>query len=61
MFSHLESLVRWGVFEHIEVAFLPVAHPHENIDQTFSRTSIHLRFKNATTLDDFHYVQQKTF
>ncbi len=52
LFSYVESLIRWKLFEEIEVAFLPVGHTHEDIDQCFSRTSDRLRCHDAFTLQD---------
>ncbi len=53
-FSYLESLIRWKLFDEIVVGFLPVGHTHEDIDQTFSRTSDRLRCNDAMTLEDLH-------
>ncbi len=53
-FSYVESLIRWRLFDEIQVAFLPVGHTHEDIDQTFSRTSDRLRCNDAVTLCDLH-------
>lgn len=52
--SYLECLLRWKVFDEIEVGFLPVGHTHEDIDQAFSRTSDRLRCNDAVTLNDLH-------
>ncbi len=54
LFSYVESLLRWKLFDEIVVAFLPVGHTHEDIDQTFSRTSDRLRCNDAVTLSDLH-------
>ena len=54
LFSYLESLIRWKLFDEIVVGFLPVGHTHEDIDQTFSRTSERLRCNDAITLSDLH-------
>ncbi len=53
-FSYIESLIRWKLFDEVMVAFLPVGHTHEDIDQTFSRTSDRLRCNDAVTLSDLH-------
>ena len=50
--SYLDALVRWGVFDEIEVGFLPVGHTHCDIDQAFSSTSNRLRTHDAITLED---------
>lgn len=54
LFAYMESLLRWKLFDEIVVAFLPVGHTHEDIDQTFSRTSDRLRCNDAITLEDLH-------
>ncbi len=54
MFSYIESLLRWKLFDEVMVSFLPVGHTHEDIDQTFSRTSDRLRCNDAITLSDLH-------
>ncbi len=54
LFSYLECLIRWNLFDEIQVDFLPVGHTHEDIDQTFSRTSDRLRCNDAITLDDLY-------
>ncbi len=53
-FAYIESLLRWKLFDEIIVSFLPVGHTHEDIDQTFSRTSDRLRCNDAVTLDELH-------
>jgi hypothetical protein len=45
--GYLSWLVQRGVFEEIELSFLPVGHTHEDIDQMFSRIAIHLRGRDA--------------
>lgn len=50
----VDCLVSWGVFESVEVGFLPVGHTHEDIDQAFSCTSSTLRNVDAITLNDLH-------
>ena len=54
LFAYIESLIRWNLFDEILVSFLPVGHTHEDIDQTFSRTSDRLRCNDAITLEDLH-------
>ena len=54
MMAYLDALIQWGVFESVEVGFLPVGHTHCDIDQCFSNTSDRLTFNNAITLDDLH-------
>ena len=43
LFGYLALLVEYGIFEYVEVSFLPVGHTHEDIDQFFSRISVWLR------------------
>lgn len=57
----MESLVIWSVFDSIEVAFLPVGHTHEYIDQFFSIRCYCLRSENAITLAGFHNFLQTAF
>ena len=49
-----------GVFDDVEVSFLPKGHTHEDIDQSFSRTSSRLRTHDAVTLDDLHHQLSQT-
>ena len=53
-FGYVEMLVSLGVFEEVQVSFLPKGHTHEDIDQIFSCTARALRPVNAVTLDDLH-------
>jgi hypothetical protein len=43
LFGYLAMLLEQGVFEEIELSFLPVGHTHEDIDQFFSRIAVYLR------------------
>ncbi|MEM9681301.1 MAG: hypothetical protein AAF901_13340, partial [Bacteroidota bacterium] len=61
LMAHLECLVSWGLFESIEVGFLPIGHTHEDIDQAFSATSKRLRSNNAITLEDLHNELRQTY
>ena len=47
LFGFLGLLVKMGVFEKVIVAFLPVGHTHEDIDQLFSRLAVYMRHHNA--------------
>ena len=42
VFGYLNFLVDCGLFESVEINFLPVGHTHTDIDQLFSRISIHM-------------------
>ena len=42
VFGYMQFLVECGLFETVEVNFLPVGHTHTDIDQLFSRISIHM-------------------
>jgi hypothetical protein len=44
VFAYLSMLIEYGIFENIEVSYLPVGHTHEDIDQFFSRVSVWLRY-----------------
>ncbi len=59
--SFIESLVKWGIFDEVEVGFLPIGHTHEDIDQSFSRTSDRLRTNNAITLEDLQAEVRQTY
>ncbi len=61
IFAYIESLIRWNIFDQVEVGFLPVGHTHEDIDQTFSRTSDRLRCNNAITLSDLHHELKQVY
>ncbi len=53
--AYLQSLVALGIFDTVEVGFLPKGHTHEDVDQCFSQTSCRLKQHNAITLTDLHY------
>lgn len=59
--SYLESLVARGVFQSVQVSFLPVGHTHEDIDQSFSVITRHLKHKAAHTLSELHSEMAKAF
>ena len=46
-------LVDQGVFEQVEVGYLPVGHTHEDIDQGFSVLSRHLKQVDAKSFSSF--------
>jgi hypothetical protein len=50
--GYLSWLVLRGVFDEIELSFLPVGHTHEDIDQLFSRIAIAMRTRNICDRDD---------
>ena len=47
--AYLFALCDAGVFQEINVSFLPVGHTHTDVDQMFSRFSKHLQNANALT------------
>jgi len=49
LFAYLSLLVEYGIFEGIEVSYLPVGHTHEDIDQFFSRIAVWLRYARTHT------------
>lgn len=61
LLAYLEALIGWGVFDDVEAGFLPIGHTHEDIDQTFSRTSDRLRNHIAITLEDLHHQLRQTY
>ena len=57
----LAMLKAAGVFEQVQLGFLPVGHTHEDIDQLFSRISVRLRLKNAVSRLQLARVMQSSF
>lgn len=55
LLSYLEALVKWDVFDCVEVGFLPIGHTHCDIDQAFSSTGERLRYHDAITLSDLQH------
>ena len=56
LLSYLDALVRWNVFDCVEVGFLPIDHTHCDVDQCFSTTSDRLKYNDAITLSDLQNV-----
>ena len=56
LFGYLNMLVEYGVFEAVEVSYLPVGHTHEDIDQFFSRISVWLRYTRSHSLTFKHRI-----
>jgi hypothetical protein len=54
-------LVQRGVFDEIELSFLPVGHTHEDIDQVFSRVAIRLRQRDAVDQVDLFATVRESF
>ena len=52
VFAFCQSLVDMGLFQEIEINFLPVGHTHCDIDQLFSRISVHLYGNNCLNFRD---------
>jgi hypothetical protein len=42
VFAYCNMLVDMGLFERVEINFLPVGHTHCDVDQLFSRVSVSL-------------------
>ena len=61
LLGYVECLLRWNIFDEIEVGFLPVGHTHEDIDQAFSCTAERLRSCDAVTLEDLHEEVRKAY
>tara|TARA_B110000503_G_scaffold134640_1_gene213953 strand:+ start:229 stop:1359 length:1131 start_codon:yes stop_codon:yes gene_type:complete len=61
LFGFLGMLVANGLFKKVLLAFLPVGHTHEDIDQAFSRLSIHLRMNNAFTREDMGEAVKRSY
>ena len=49
LLSYLELLVKKGVFEELQISFLPIGHTHANIDQAFSSVATRLKLERAIT------------
>jgi hypothetical protein len=54
LMGYLAYLVQRKIFAKVIVSFLPVGHTHEDIDQFFSRLSVHLRSHDATSITKLH-------
>lgn len=50
LMGFLASLVQQNVFKKIKLSFLMVGHTHEDVDQMFSRVSVHIARKSVPTL-----------
>ena len=53
--------MQWDVFQDVEVAFLPVGHTHEDIDQVFSCTAARSKHENAISWTALHSVVRRTY
>ncbi len=56
LLSYLEALIRWYVFDCVEIGFLPIGHTHCDVDQAFSSTSERLKYHDAITLPDLQHI-----
>src|SRR5438128_2105853 len=61
LLAYLDSLVDRQVFEEVQLSFLPVGHTHEDIDQLFSRISIHLRRVDCLTYKQFRQAMARCY
>ena len=61
LFAFLALLVHYGIFKKVVLAFLPVGHTHEDIDQLFGRLSIYLRAYNAYTRGQLGMAALRSF
>ena len=61
LLSYVELLVGLGVFQDVQVSFLPVGHTHEDIDQAFSTLARHLLTTDAHTLRDLMEEMRNTW
>ena len=52
LFAYAHMLVDMGLFQEVEINFLPVGHTHCDIDQLFSRFSVHLYGSNCWNFED---------
>ena len=61
MISYLSLLIEIGMFDLIKMSFLPVGHPHEDIDQAFSRIDVHLGRDDAIDMDELVTAINESF
>lgn len=54
--SYIEYLIRRGIFDVVEVGFLPVGHTHSDVDKAFSTTADRLRYHDAVTLNNMEIL-----
>lgn len=59
--SYFQSLVHLGVFNMVQISFLPIGHTHADIDQTFSSISKHLTINDAITLPEMLEELEKCY
>ena len=59
--GYLSWLVQRGVFQEIQLSFLPVGHTHEDIDQMFSRIAVRLRQRNAVDQVELFSIVTESF
>ena len=59
--AYLATLINIGIYKKIKMCFLPVGHTHEDIDQAFSRISMHLRRVSAFTFPDLLKEVKRSF
>jgi len=52
VFAYAHMLVDCGLFQQVQIHFLPVGHTHCDIDQLFSRISVHLYGNNCWDFKD---------
>ena len=52
VFGYVHMLVDNGLFQQVQINFLPVGHTHCDIDQLFSRVSVHLYGANCWDFAD---------
>jgi hypothetical protein len=54
-------LVDQGIFEKVQISFLPVGHTHEDVDQMFGCFSRALKLTTVTSLEKLHSVLEGAF
>ncbi|XP_062597809.1 uncharacterized protein LOC134259225 isoform X2 [Saccostrea cucullata] len=57
----LANLVRRGIFKKVKLSFLMVGHTHEDVDQMFSRLSVHLSGMAVPTLARLQQLVQEAY
>ena len=54
-------MVQTGIFDIIELSFLPVGHTHEDIDQFFSRIAMKMHTVDAVSEESFMNHVEESF
>lgn len=61
MFSFLEALVYWIVFQKIDILFLSAYDTHDRVSHAFSRASDRLRSEKVIALNDIYCGSRRVY